>query len=147
VKRQILATALLGISLGAGCSDDSGPTSPAASTFPQTIHGTVGAASPVCEGNDDTYGEVQYPCERFTIVAPRRGTLVARLTWSGQNNFLRLGAGSRDFVSWNVNPCSSSTCETRILVAEGGTSSLAVALDTGRSRTASQAFDVTVSLE
>ena len=146
MNRQALIAFLVGISFVAGCSNDSGPTAMSPSTLPQTLHGTVSAASPVCEGNDDTYGTVRYPCERFTIVAPRRGTLVARLSWSGPNNVLRLGAGSRDFVNWNVNPCASSTCETRILVAEGGTSSLAAAL-TGRSLITTQAFDVSVSLE
>ena len=147
MKNHMHLAVLLGISLAAACSDDSGPTGVSASTLPQTIHGTVGGASPVCQGEDDTYGTVEYPCERFSVVAPRRGTLVARLTWFGQGTFLRIGAGSRDFVNWNVNPCSLSSCEARILVGEGGTSTLAVALDTRRSHSTSQAFDVNVSLE
>lgn len=147
MKSQIFATALLGISLAAGCSDDTGPTGPAPSTFPQTIHATVGSASPICEGNDDTYGEVQYPCERFTIVVPRGGTLVARLTWPDPNARLLLGAGSRDFFNWDYFTRSFSGCEIRIPVNAGATPRLAIGLDTSRGGNTSQPFDVDVSLE
>ena len=83
MKSQIFATALLGISLAAGCSDDSGPTGPAPSTFPQTIHGTVAPES-LCAGTTKVR-DAPVPCEQFTIVPPRRGTLVARLTWPDPN--------------------------------------------------------------
>ena len=144
MNRQILFTALLGISLAAGCSDDSGPTGPAASTFPQTIHGTVSAASLFCHGTDDVYGELDTPCESFLVVPPHRGTLVARLTWPERNAYLLLGSGSTSFVQWNF--CSSSGCESRFPV---GTREMTlwVGLDTRRSRSSSQSFQVDLSLE
>lgn len=144
MKRQFLATALLGISLGAGCSDDSGPTGPAASTFPQTIHGTVNAASLFCHGMDDVYGDLNTACESFLVVPSHRGTLVARLTWPERNTYLLLGSGSANFVQWNF--CSSSGCESRFPVGTREVT-LWVGLDTRRSASSSQAFQVDLSLE
>ena len=60
MKSQALLAALLGISLFAGCSDDSGPTGPAPSAFPQTIQGSVGGASALCVGVDDDYAEIEF---------------------------------------------------------------------------------------
>ena len=144
MKVQILATALLGISFVTGCSDDSGPTGPAASAFPQTIHGTVSATSLFCHGADEVYGELDTPCESFQVAPPRRGTLVARLTWPERNTYLFLGSGSSTFVQWNF--CSSSGCEARFPVGTRETT-LWVGLDTRRSGSSSQAFQVDLSLE
>ncbi len=143
MKSQILATALLGISLAAGCSDDSGPTGPAASTFPQTIHGTVSSASLFCHGMD-LYGDLDIACESFVVVPPHRGTLVARLTWPERNTYLSLGTGSASFVQWNF--CSSSGCESRFPVGTREVT-LWVGLDTQRGRSSSQSFQVDLSLE
>lgn len=144
MHNPIFRAALLVTSLAVGCSDDSGPSGPLASTLPETVQGTVSTESPICEGNDDTYGPVQFPCERFQIVAPRRGTLVARLTWSDRNTFLRLGSGSDSFVQWT--DCTSSGCESRIPVGTREMS-LAVGLDNRRNGSTNQAFQVNLSLE
>jgi hypothetical protein len=144
MRKQVVLGALLGIFFAAGCSDDSGPTGPATSTLPQTIHGTVSGASLFCHGTDDVYGELDTPCESFLIVPPRRGTLVARLTWPERNTYLLMGSGSSTFVQWNF--CSASGCESRFAVGTRETT-LWVGLDTRRSSSSSQAFEVNLSLE
>lgn len=140
--RRMLAGSLLSISLVAGCSDDSGPTAPTGSVFPQTIRGTVTGASPICS---DYFDEFEAPCQQFQVIAPRGRTLVARLTWSDPNTYLRLGSGaSASIINWN--PCSASGCVSRIGVATGEVS-LAVGLDIERSAGTSQAFEIALSLE
>lgn len=144
VQNPMFRAALLVTSLAVGCSDDSGPSGPLSSTLPETVQGIVSAASPTCDGNDDTYGTVRFPCERFQVVPPRRGTLVARLTWPDRNTVLRLGSGSNAFFQWT--DCTSSGCESRIPVGTRE-ASLAVGLDNRRSGSSSQAFEVNLSLE
>jgi hypothetical protein len=144
MRRHSLFAALLGISLAVGCSDDSGPSGPAASVFPQTIHGTVSGASLFCHGTDDLYGDLDVACEGFLVVPPHRGTLVARLTWPERNAHLLLGTGSTTFVQWNS--CSASGCESRFPVGTRETT-LWVGLDTRRSGISSQLFQLDLSLE
>lgn len=105
-RKPAFAATLIGISLAAGCSDDSGPTGPSGSVFPQTIRGTVTGASPVCR---DYFGEFEAPCQQSQVIAPRGRTLVVRLSWSDPNTYLRLGSGaSASIVNWD--PCSASGC-------------------------------------
>lgn len=144
MNKGLFLTTLLGLSLASGCSDDSGPTAPAASTFPQTITGTVSAALATCRGSDDYFDEIEVACQGFPIVAGRRGTLVARLAWQDRDAYLRVGAGTGSFVSWGT--CTSTACESRTPVGEGGTT-VWVGMDTNRSRVSSEAFELTVSLE
>jgi hypothetical protein len=141
MRHQSLLAALLGISFVAGCSDDSGPTGPPPSVFPQTIQGSVSGASALCVGQDDDYGELEFPCERFSIVTPRSGTLVARLTWPDPTAHLLLGSGSPNLSScWN--PCSASGCESRIFVRGDGATNLSVALTNVPAGTQSRTFQV-----